>query len=100
MSYEGATKLSGLARGSLCLVTGMDSRDTVAVRLLHRIGIVEGELVRVLCCGDCMMLDCCGNRIAVRREIAHAVQVVLVEETMESCGDPALSATEPASAAV
>lgn len=95
MSYDDVLKLSGLPKGSLCLVTGMDVSKSAAVRMLHRMGIVEGEIVRVLSAGDCMMVDCGGSRIAVRREIAHTVQVVLVEEKVENCGGPVQPVSEP-----
>lgn len=72
--------LSNLAPGVCCLVKRVCDLCPHA-RELHRLGLVEGEEVKVLSKGSCLMLQCGGSRVALDRRLAEKVEVWLIEGT-------------------
>lgn len=63
--------------GESCLVIRLNG-CAFLVGELRRMGVVEGEELRVVGVGKCLLVECGGARIAVCRRLASAVEVELV----------------------
>lgn len=71
------TTLAALAPGVCCLVKRVCPLCPHA-RELHRLGVVEGEEIRVLSKGSCLMLQCGGSRVAMDCKLAEKVEVFIL----------------------
>ena len=71
--------LASLAPGVCCLVKRVCDLCPHA-RELHRLGLVEGEEVRILSKGSCLMVQCGGSRVALDRRLAEKVEVFILDQ--------------------
>jgi len=75
VASHGARKLSDLKEGSSCLIAGFCGCEKSACEL-QRMGLVAGELVRVIRTGSCMLVECGGFQMALRSEMGRMVEVL------------------------
>lgn len=71
-----SSTLAYQAQGSTCVIVGLGNCCR-ANQHLHRMGLVEGECVKVISTGKCMMVECGGVRIALCRKLAGSVEVIV-----------------------
>lgn len=84
-STEPLDNLANLPAGVCCLVKRVCHLCPQA-RELHRLGLVEGEEVRVVSRGACLMLECGGSRVALDRKLAEKVEVWVLPEAWQATG--------------
>ncbi len=67
-------RLSDVEAGKSCVISGFCGCEKSACEL-QRMGLLAGDVVRVIRTGACMMIECGGCRLALRRDIGRFVTV-------------------------
>ena len=67
-------RLSDVKAGKCCVISGFCGCEKSACEL-QRMGLLAGDVVRVIRTGACMMIECGGCRLALRQEVGRLVTV-------------------------
>lgn len=70
----GPHRLSDVQAGKCCVISGFCGCEKSACEL-QRMGLLAGDVVRVIRTGACMMIECGGCRLALRQEVGRLVTV-------------------------